>query len=98
MDRASISTPPEKAGSMDKTDLEKGHVVDTSTPIAGDVEIIEAESPIFTKGVFNKVWKLLSATGVELRGVQPVPLDQRTDEQFNKIFTVWFTSLICPLP
>ncbi|KAF2491278.1 putative purine-cytosine permease FCY2 [Lophium mytilinum] len=95
MERASTNTPPnEKSDS----DIEKGHVVDTSTPIAGDVEIIESESPLMSKGIFSKLWKLLSATGVELRGVQPVPEEQRTDLQYNKIFTVWFTSLICPLP
>lgn len=63
-----------------------------------DVQVIEAQSPILTKTWLDKTWKFLSASGIELRGVQPVPENLRTDSAFNKVFTIWCTSLICPLP
>ncbi|KAI1269159.1 putative purine-cytosine permease FCY2 [Xylariaceae sp. FL1019] len=46
---------------------------------------------------WRRIWESLSDHGVELQGVAPVPESSRTDTAFNKIFTVWFTSLLCPL-
>lgn len=41
--------------------------------------------------------KLIDA-GVEQNGIQPVPLEGRTLTQYNQLFTVFFTCLLCLLP
>lgn len=42
-------------------------------------------------------WKKLAAYGVETRGVQPVPLNERTDRTGYNIFTFWWTASLTPL-
>ncbi|KAF5342906.1 hypothetical protein D9758_015405 [Tetrapyrgos nigripes] len=41
-------------------------------------------------------WKTVTGRlltlGIETRGIQPVPFEERTDEQFFKIFFLWFTA------
>ncbi|KAF8991748.1 cytosine-purine permease [Cyathus striatus] len=39
---------------------------------------------------FRKLLKL----GVEVRGIQPIPQEERTDAQFSKIFFIWFSANI----
>ncbi|KAI0441541.1 NCS1 nucleoside transporter [Xylaria telfairii] len=41
--------------------------------------------------------KLLDA-GVEENGIKPVPVEKRTNTQYNNLFTVFFTGLLCILP
>ncbi|CAK7216718.1 hypothetical protein SCUCBS95973_002901 [Sporothrix curviconia] len=85
-------------------DVEKGVDNAKGTKIASevhpvtDVEVIEGESRLLKSAPLDRLWSFLSSSGVELRGVQPVPEELRTDSAFNKIFTVWCTSLLCPLP
>lgn len=47
----------------------------------------------------NPKWyqRILDA-GAEENGVKPVPVDQRTKTQYNNMFTVFFTALLCLLP
>ncbi|KAL2128483.1 hypothetical protein VTI74DRAFT_9115 [Chaetomium olivicolor] len=58
-----------------------------------DGEVYEA------KPETNPKWyqRLLDA-GVEENGTKPVPLEQRTSTQYNNLFTVFFTCLLCLLP
>lgn len=41
--------------------------------------------------------RLLDA-GVEENGIKPVPAEERTNTQYNNLFTVFFTGLLCILP
>lgn len=41
--------------------------------------------------------RLLNA-GVEENGIKPVPAELRTETEYNKLFTVFFTCLLCILP
>lgn len=41
--------------------------------------------------------RLLDA-GVEENGIKPVPVEKRTNVQYNNLFTVFFTGLLCILP
>ncbi|RWA10023.1 hypothetical protein EKO27_g5093 [Xylaria grammica] len=41
--------------------------------------------------------RLLDA-GVEENGIKPVPVEKRTNTQYNNLFTVFFTGLLCILP
>ena len=84
--------------SINGSDPEKGIKATSEVQPALDVDVVEGESELVPRSGFDKVWKILSSSGVELRGVQPVPEELRTDSAFNKIFTVWCTSLLCPLP
>ncbi|KAF7542727.1 hypothetical protein G7Z17_g11329 [Cylindrodendrum hubeiense] len=47
----------------------------------------------------NSRWylKLLDA-GVEENGIRPVPPEERTQTEYNELFTVFFTCLLCVLP
>ncbi|KPM38741.1 hypothetical protein AK830_g7817 [Neonectria ditissima] len=47
----------------------------------------------------NSKWyrKMLDA-GVEENGIRPIPAEERTQTQFNNLFTVFFTCLLCVLP
>jgi hypothetical protein len=40
----------------------------------------------------------ISSYGVELRGVTPVPLEERVDKRFINVFFVWFTMSTNLLP
>lgn len=42
--------------------------------------------------------KLLAGTPVELRGVMPVPLQDRTSTRFSSYFTIWFCMNVNLLP
>ena len=39
----------------------------------------------------QSLWKWLASWGVELRGVLPVALDERTDTNVLSLFFLWFT-------
>ncbi|KIL64408.1 hypothetical protein M378DRAFT_163147 [Amanita muscaria Koide BX008] len=45
-----------------------------------------------SKDYFNQWTKRLLAWGVESRGIQPVPPEQRTDTRLLKVFFIWFTA------
>ncbi|KAH9242077.1 hypothetical protein K456DRAFT_1922654 [Colletotrichum gloeosporioides 23] len=47
----------------------------------------------------NPKWfqRLLDA-GVEENGIRPVPIEERTNENYSNLFTVFFSSLLCLLP
>jgi len=43
-------------------------------------------------------YKRLLDSGFEENGIKPVPLELRTSRQYNNLFTVFFTCLLCLLP
>lgn len=43
-------------------------------------------------------YKKLVEAGVEENGIRPVPLEDRIQTQYNKLFTVFFSCLLCVLP
>jgi hypothetical protein len=79
-------------------DIEKGSA-DTkfadAVPVEG--ETIEGETAV-VPSFWSGAWKYVQNSGVELRGIEPVPEELRTDTAFNKLFSFWCTSLLCPLP
>ncbi|KAF9892279.1 hypothetical protein FE257_002056 [Aspergillus nanangensis] len=48
--------------------------------------------------VLQKCASRISNWGIELRGITPVPLEERTDTQFINVFFVWFTMSTNLLP
>ena len=45
-----------------------------------------------------KWYQRLLDYGLEENGIKPVPLELRTSTQYNQLFTVFFTCLLCLLP
>lgn len=81
------------------SDIEKGEKSPGLVNVAPDVQIGESESSDGQQhGALKTAVNFLLSSGVELRGVEPVPPELRADSSFNKIFTMWCTSLLCPLP
>lgn len=47
----------------------------------------------------NSRWYLkLLDSGFEENGIRPVPPEERTQTEYNELFTVFFTCLLCVLP
>jgi hypothetical protein len=81
---------PEKSMMID-IDIEKN---DAST---SDVVVSESTaSNALYKG--RSWWSKLVSWGVEVRGITPVPVEERTDTRLVNIFTVWFTMSVSVLP
>ncbi|KAI0159747.1 NCS1 nucleoside transporter [Xylariaceae sp. FL1272] len=58
-----------------------------------DGVVYEPESEKHTKW-----YQLILNAGVEENGIKPVPIEKRTNTQYNNLFTVFFTGLLCILP
>lgn len=71
----------------------------SSSSISGtqeDVAALESQTTYTSK---PKAWlSYLGDMGVEMRGVTPVPLEERVDKRFINIFFVWFTMSTNLLP
>jgi hypothetical protein len=65
----------------------------SSTPDSHDVEKnpIEASQIPITKPERQSAWHRISKLGVELRGVQPVSLDERHDKHPINMLSFWST-------
>lgn len=50
------------------------------------------------EGTNSKWYRWLRDAGVEANGIKPVPRELRTESDSNKLFTVFFTCLLCILP
>lgn len=82
----------EKAGASNAIDIEKN----TPSSSSVDVDVLESESRSFDgKPAW---WKKILSLGVEERGIQPVPVEERTDDRFVNVFSIWFTMSINCLP
>ncbi|TFK28475.1 hypothetical protein FA15DRAFT_700929 [Coprinopsis marcescibilis] len=58
----------------------------------GNPVMLEAGSEEQLKPVYGDRWtKRLLRIGVEDRGVQPIPIELRTDTQLYKVFFIWFS-------
>lgn len=68
--------PASRSGSVD---VEKSAYETTQTPVHGE------SKPILTG------WRKLASYGVELRGVQPVALEERTDKHPINLLSFWCT-------
>ncbi|RYC59052.1 hypothetical protein CHU98_g7170 [Xylaria longipes] len=59
-------------------------------PEKGDISDVAEDSQIPSSGLRTTVLKYLSAGSVELRGVLPVPLEERTSTRYSSYFSIWF--------
>lgn len=82
---------PQTGKSMVDIDIEKN---DGSTS-----DVVVSESTASNALYKGRSWlsKLVS-WGVEVRGIAPVPVEERTDTRLVNIFTVWFTMSVSVLP
>ncbi|TRX98841.1 hypothetical protein FHL15_000183 [Xylaria flabelliformis] len=88
----------EKDGSHEQ---EQEQEQDPSRHTSGFVSLLAVEDGVVYKpeAEDHTRWyrKLLDA-GVEENGIKPVPVEKRTNTQYNNLFTVFFTGLLCILP
>lgn len=59
-----------------------------------DVQVAEVQG--LRRGAGNSL--LSSFRNVEARGIQPIPINERTNKRTYTIFTLWFTMSLNPLP
>lgn len=64
--------------------------VEKNLPTA-DITVSDSESK-------NAWWSKISTWGVEVRGIVPVPIEERTDGKFVNIFSLWWTMSVSLLP
>ncbi|EDR06733.1 cytosine-purine permease [Laccaria bicolor S238N-H82] len=69
----------------DKEDVEKEG--GTWQPVTAVASLPSNTFPLYT----DRWTKKLLSYGIESRGIQPVPVEERTDTQFSKIFFLWFS-------
>lgn len=84
----------EKRGSHEQERCENRHtngLVSLLTVEDGVVYKPEAEE-------HTRWYQRLLDVGVEENGIKPVPIEKRTNTQYNNLFTVFFTGLLCVLP
>lgn len=93
------SNPHEEQYHRDAKDVETGS--QSSGRHHGFASLLKVEDGIVYKPTPEKHprWyqRLLDA-GVEDNGIKPVPVEKRTNTQYNNLFTVFFTGLLCVLP
>ncbi|QDS73262.1 hypothetical protein FKW77_004668 [Venturia effusa] len=53
----------------------------------------ESDSAVVEVGEVAKLplWKRIASTGIEMRGVEPVPVEERNDKRGLNIFTMWWS-------
>ncbi|KAF8574936.1 NCS cytosine-purine permease [Ramaria rubella] len=76
--------------SIETKDAEKGIPLDTNI-VSESLSTLDSSS--------SSRWiRLLTTWGVETRGISPVPLEEKTDIAFSRMFTFWFTVSVNILP
>lgn len=73
---------------------EKSSQSPSTTDVDVDVSFAESQTYSTPKKWLTKI----SALGVEVRGITPVPVEERTDRRFINVFFVWFTMSMNLLP
>lgn len=76
-------------------DVEKSAACNTS-PVDGGEEKSKKDRIAALSESCQSLWKWLASWGVELRGVLPVTVDERTDTDVLSLFFLWF-SISCNL-
>jgi hypothetical protein len=81
-------------GILEKRDLNAADI-EKNFPSGSDAE---SEHQRIEGEIENVWWLRLVSWGVEIRGVLPVPVRERTDARFVNIFSLWFTMSVTILP
>jgi hypothetical protein len=74
---AAHSLTPSQDGSYD---IEKTGASATHSPQIEAGEVLE-----------TSMWKRLMSSGMEMRGAEPVPVEERTETRGFSIFTLWWS-------
>jgi hypothetical protein len=76
-------------------DAEKG------LPSTLDIEVVDIESGLendILPHTARSFWKKLSHWGIEIRGILPIPAEERMNTRYINIFSMWFTMSVNTLP
>ncbi|KUJ10418.1 putative purine-cytosine permease FCY2 [Mollisia scopiformis] len=87
-----LKHPSDGISTSMKSDTEKG----IPEPASQELSAIHEEST----EIFGQlsIWRKMANYGVELRGVQPVPVEERTDTRYLNVGTWLGASMMCLLP
>jgi purine-cytosine permease-like protein len=83
--------PIKKTASADGYDVEK-HSPANSTEYIGDEGAVHAETFVVGDSLYAKLQRFATKTGIEARGIERVPSDERTDAGMSKIGTLWLSA------
>lgn len=75
--------------------VEKNHVpapVMTSDEYIGDEGAVHAETFVVGDSMYAKAQRFITRFGAEARGIERVPVDERTDTSMSKIGTMWLSA------
>lgn len=95
------STDLESAASSQKdnaaVDVEKTAVGHGEVDVGVDIEAAESRPLSGPRALLYKAQALLGSS-LELRGVSPVPLEERTVTRYWSVFSIWFCISVSLLP
>lgn len=82
------------------TKHEKPHSVDLENKLGDDVDNVSLEAGSQSLPSKNWLTRLRNALSscAETRGVAPVPIEERSDKDTLKLFTLWLTANCTTLP
>jgi len=92
-----MGVPPEKGNDYDVENgiVEKNSRGETSsTEYIGDEGAVHAETFIIGDSLYARLQRFATKFGVEARGIERVPSDERTDASMSKIGTLVCISLL----
>jgi hypothetical protein len=79
----------EKAADYDVEGAQEKHASpNTSSEYVGDEGAVHAETFLVGDSMYAKIQRLATKFGVEARGIERVPSDERTDSNMSKIGTM----------
>lgn len=82
---------------------EKMEGVDVSQPLGPNADLEHGASHVLKEALIverfdHSFWRKVANLGVELRGLEPVPAELRTDRRYVNILTLFTTTSIGLLP
>jgi hypothetical protein len=81
------------ATQTEKFDMEKGEQK-ASNISTSDIAVAESDTYDWKRSI----WKLLTKLGVEVRGIEPVPIEERVKTDYYNIFFMWMAIMCNLLP
>ncbi|KAI0393188.1 NCS1 nucleoside transporter [Xylariaceae sp. FL0594] len=100
---ATPTTPfdPAAAAGKEAAGHERARENSRKPPATGFASLLTVEDGVVYKPeaeTHTRWYQRLLDAGIEENGIKPVPIEKRTNTQYNNLFTVFFTGLLCILP
>jgi hypothetical protein len=72
--------------------MEKGAVAESKPETASSLDNLDtSQGQVDNLSGWKRIFYKAATFGrVEFRGIQPIPVEERTDTQFSNVFTIWW--------